>query len=95
MTEYVRTRNPRMAPLHPGQALADIVASLDLPVARRVALIRIAHDRLDAIVAGGAPVSPIIARRLGQALGKGARLQSQSGVRDDFQCRTIQQPRDA
>jgi antitoxin HigA-1 len=76
MTEYVAKRNPRMPPLHPGKVLAEILENLALPLACRAAVIGIARDRLDAIMAGRAPVTPVIARRLGLALGNGPQLWS-------------------
>lgn len=76
MSEYPAKQNPRMKPLHPGRVLARVLENVRAPVSCRAALFGIDRDRLDAIMAGRAPVTPVIARRLGQALGNGPELWS-------------------
>jgi addiction module HigA family antidote len=55
--------------MHPGELVREAVEYLSPSVARRAAVSGISRDHLDAIMAGRAPITPVIARRLGQTLG--------------------------
>ena len=74
MTEYVAKRNLHLPPMHPGVLVREVVEYLTPSIASRASVSGIPRERLDAIMAGRAPITPVIARRLGQTLGNGPEL---------------------
>jgi addiction module HigA family antidote len=65
-----------MKPMHPGVLVRDAIEYLTIFASKRAAVSGISWEHLDAIMAGRAPITPVIARRLGQAFGNGPELWS-------------------
>jgi antitoxin HigA-1 len=75
MTEYVAKRDPKRAPMHPGEMLReDVLPALDMGVTEAAAALMVSRQTLHRILAGKASISPEMALRLGKFCGNGPGL---------------------
>ena len=69
------TRNPDMAPMHPGELLReDIIPAVKQPITRIAAGLGVSRQHLHAILSERKPVSPDMALRLAAMFGGSADL---------------------
>ncbi|AWP23505.1 addiction module antidote protein, HigA family [Acidiferrobacter sp. SPIII_3] len=74
-SEYPVTRNPKVAPTHPGEILReDVLPALGLSVQETARALRVSRQTLHRILAGTMGVSPEMAVRLGKFCGNGPGL---------------------
>ena len=73
--EYRVSREPRMAPTHPGAILReDVLPALELSVSEAARRLGVSRQTLHRILAGTAAVTPETAVRLGRFCGNGPGL---------------------
>jgi addiction module HigA family antidote len=73
-TEEIPAGRPQRAPTHPGELVAEVVATIGLPVAAAARQLRVTRQTLHRIIAGQAAVTPEMALRLGRWCGNGPGL---------------------
>lgn len=69
MAEFKAKRDKSRCPSHPGAAIADILADLDIPKAEVARLLGLSRQHLYDIIGERKPVSPQVSVRVAKAFG--------------------------